>query len=67
MYNNFVTIQINRKKQNGIWLEKMIKEGWLEKLQANIIYQKTIAKYQKNPPNNPRKKALYILKELSLK
>ena len=60
-------IQINREKQNGIWLEKILKEGWLEKLKQNSRFQKIIAESQKTPPKNPRKKALDILNKLSLK
>ena len=61
------SIQINREKQNIIWLEKMIQQGWMDKLKQNSSYQKTIEKYQKKPPTNPRKEALDILSQLSLK
>ena len=45
----------------------MITEGWINKLKDNDDYQKIIAKYQKKPPKNPRKKALDILNKLTLK
>ena len=45
----------------------MIQQGWMDKLKQNSSYQKTIEKYQKKPPTNPRNEALNILSQLSLK
>ena len=60
------TIQLNRNKQNVIWLEKIIKEGWIKILKQNSKFQKKISRYHKDPPQNTRKIALEILSQLYL-